>query len=124
MDNKKTWLDKKVNDNTIRIGDIGDHVPIFRDYDPDNFDKYYRNGSSDMKFHNSEVENGYNQRFNNGANINIPPNTNRYHANYLFQQLVENEGNGSYNLGNEMVSLVTYDMKGAFYKFCEKYTTK
>jgi hypothetical protein len=57
----------------------------------------------------------------------IPPNTNRFHANHLFKQLVDKnlEYNMYYDLGNDKpYPMFDVTMKDAFYRFCMNNTYK
>jgi hypothetical protein len=61
----------------------------------------------------------------NSKQILIKPNTNRFHANYIFKQLVDyclvNKLTYPYdNISNKL--LVEPDLKTEFYKFCKKYS--
>ena len=63
---------------------------------------------------------------NREIDILIPPNTNRYHANYLFKRMVDFTYNNDmlYEIGNpstqsyDTVPLITPSFKHAFYAFC------
>jgi len=44
--------------------------------------------------------------------ILLNPDTNRYHTNMLFRQLID------YTLNNDLTDLFNIEMKNAFYKFC------
>jgi hypothetical protein len=65
----------------------------------------------------------------NEIDILIFPNSNRYHANYLFKQLVDcsDEYNMNYYLGDvqeEKIKFIDVDFKNKFYEWCYENTTK
>lgn len=123
------WLDSKVNDPEIRNKWENKY---FIGYE--NTEKYYYI-ESDILAHDecyAEIINEYKKmgtaaaveeiksdplldHLNNimvysGINLLIPPNTNRYHANLLFNQMLDAS------------NIVDPEIKEKFYEFCKEYT--
>lgn len=110
--NTEIWLDKKVNDNSIRSKYNRDYYPI-NEWHPDRIGLYYPD-TTEFKLDPltpKEAREDYGK-----YQVSIPPNTNRYHANLLFKQLVNYSEDNGFSI---LRSVDKYD----FYDFCKKYST-
>lgn len=134
------WLNSKVNDKTVSSKYEIDEYTI-KPYDS-HYDKntYYTENDSDLKASETIlyqlINNLTDEELNENTEISklspyadhilIRPNTNRYHANLLFRQLIDvsYDNNYDYELYNANmdeqinVNLMDITMKKSFYKFC------
>lgn len=144
--NLKKWLDSKVFDNSIRsVYDINDdtikHYPshykkdIYYNFDDDDIhksDKLSLNVIINMSDDELESEPELKKLSNYVDHILLNPNTNRYHANYLFRQLIDNsyDNEYDYNIYNmstkstDLMNLIDKSLKESFYKFCYDNSSK
>ena len=133
------WLDSKVNDNTIenksKVSDnsLKHYMSKYPKY------YYYTEDDIDLNSHNNylynlikgmsreELENDIELlKMNNYMDhLLLSPNTNRYHANSLFRQLLDHSINNEFNylLNDENkekmhFNLIDNSLKNSFYKFC------
>jgi len=157
----KKWLDLKVEDKMIESKyamydwSLNPYLDEYEDLEL--FYRYYNENDQDIKaidvfylenlefmrengtfYDNEELEylDTLIERYidENGVikkRVFIAPNTNRYHANYLFKQIIDNciNNNLVYDFSDEdgnVESLLLFDvnMKDKFYKFCYDNTTK
>nr|QBK88858.1 MAG: hypothetical protein LCMiAC01_05400 [Mimivirus LCMiAC01] len=155
----KEWLNSKIADPDVEdlYSEDGSCLPFthhiikLRDYN-----KYYTNKDKDqdqdvLASDDSYIQkiNEYNKNKENNKNnkhleyldkrmeiytnkkIFIPPNSNRYHANYLFKKMIDfSERDYNYNKDGDgtMYNKIEYilvdkNMKNAFYEFCYEHTT-
>jgi len=142
------WLDSKVNDKTILIKEEinKNSIPHYQSqYAKSN---YYTNDDTDLKSNNELMFDIINNTKRNKLDkyllplsqymdhILLYPNTNRYHANYLFRKLIDTTKNNNYIYNNEYneyneetnnyksINLIDISLKKAFYKFCYDNTIK
>ncbi|QKF94026.1 hypothetical protein QKU48_gp0568 [Fadolivirus algeromassiliense] len=140
------WLDNKVSDHDIMSKYEIDEYTIRPYYSYYEMSTYYDENDSDMK----KSENMTLQYINNSTeeeleedkellklsqyadHILLYPNTNRYHANSLFRQLIDYSYNNNYDYNiydpdTRQVSLnnlMDKALKKSFYKFCYDNTYK
>ena len=135
--------------------------PYMEEYEKFNiFEKYYTNNDQDVKssdkfyislINNMRIINPENivkdrnirhinramESYRDGKNsqeinVLIPPNTNRYHTNYLFKKMIDYCDNNDFYFGYVdesmekfiQIKLVDTDFKDAFYEFCYDHTDK
>lgn len=105
------WLDSKVGFIFYNKKGI-EQLSTKPYYSQDIKSKYYKDNDTDMKANilNDDLE-AYNDH------IFIHPNTNRYHANMLFRQMVD------FSENNKLPIKITPDMKDSFYKYCMNNST-
>lgn len=125
----KKWLDSKVYDNSIENKyEITEFTlkPYKSKY---NKEIYYTENDEDCEFLCDLKDNNNLQTEldNYDDHLFIPPNTNRYHTNSLFRQLIdfsiENEFSNNYFVddgknGYMKCNIIDRSLKKAFYKFC------
>jgi hypothetical protein len=129
------WLDTKVSDPYIR-----DKFTVFKYTLPpyfaesDNFKTYYSiTDDQDVVACNKHYKNyGFYKHLDDYTdhNILIAPNTNRYHVNYLFKQLIDHCSLNSMFVEEEdnrgkihVLALFDKNFKDKFYEFCYNNTT-
>lgn len=125
------WLDSKVNDvtitnkmeifeNTITPYNSQNDITAYYENDNDFNDQY--EGLHDYIIHNNSFVSKKMEDISQYMDHTlIPINTNRYHANSLFRQLIDYtiKNNMKYILqGDNIGSLFDKSMKDNFYKFC------
>lgn len=156
--NLQNWLDSKVTDSEVadKYSPMSCILPVHSAYQlryqpASSYSRYYTEDDQDIKAHDSFYSdlidgsdprdvlsdptlkhlNSVTQRYGRHTtrSVLIPPNTNRYHANYLFRQMVDLGFSNSLNysvLGKDGASMtipfVTPEFKSAFYEFCKKHT--
>lgn len=123
------WLNSKVNDKQLDKFAINEYS--LRPY-RSHYDKtcYYKKDDSDMEANNHYMQLDTGTPYND--HIFLYPNTNRYHANYLFRKMIDVSYDGEFNylLHNEdshatsLFNLMDVEFKEPFYKFCYKNTSK
>lgn len=135
------WLDSKVDDNITSKYDLNEHTlsPYYSHYAKN---AYYTENDTDMKncdqYHTNLFQTFNDEVIDADPNLTkmseymdhlyICPNSNRYHANYLFRMLVDysNDNNFDYKIYNENtgkkenVNLMDVSLKKSFYEFCFK----
>jgi hypothetical protein len=121
----ENWLNNKVNDKYLGQYDMNSSVMIY----DSKYDKvvYYEVGDSDMlAIDKNDVGQEDYEIYKYDDSLFIYPNTNRYHANLLFRQMID------FSIGNNMtflvksgkdndvlnIDLLGSQMKEAFYGFC------
>lgn len=123
------WLNSKVNDEQLDKFTTSEYS--LRPY-KSHYDKtcYYKKNDSDMKANSKymqlDEENIYNDH------IFLYPNTNRYHANYLFRKMIDISYDENFNYlfhdediqSNSLFNLMDVEFKESFYEFCYKNTSK
>lgn len=155
----QNWLDSKVSDDNIldkysktpynmprhlnMYESLEDYNRYYKknDQDVNSADTFYPNLIDGMKEINPEdlskdkqlkFLDSVTERYKAGKEVKsflIPPNSNRYHTNYLFKQLVDFSDDYNYSItdstGNEvLVPFIDVNFKNAFYKFCQENTYK
>ena len=120
------WLNEKVNDKTLDKYGINEYT--IRPYSSKHeLYCYYKQNDSDMRANNALVQNDESSRLREyNDHILLYPNTNRYHANSLFRQLIDHsyDNNFDYELYNDetskydRVNIMDVELKKSFYKFC------
>lgn len=138
--NVEQWLNSKVNDTSISSQyEINEYT--IRPY-ASHYDKitYYIENDSDLNANEmilyQLIDNMTDKELSGDTKINklsvymdhilLRPNTNRYHANSLFRQLIDfsYDNNYNYNIYNVNareyinVNLMDLSLKESFYKFC------
>ena len=130
METRK-WLNSKVRDDTIKdIYEINEYTlsPYEGYFDDIN---YYSPNDDDLQnnaiccLENNEYLIDYVDSFKD-IDILIPPNTNRFHCNTLFKQLVDYSifNNYEYDIYDDLINelrnypLIYPEFKEEFYKFC------
>ena len=150
------WLDSKVSDDTIqnKYSKTSYNLPphlnrnesieyFYRYYtkndeDIDTADTFYPNFIDHMRNLNPEdlrndeelkFLDSITERYGKEHKFLIPPNTNRYHTNFLFKHLIDVSDNSGYNyetvdLNDKVVRLpfIDKELKQSFYKFCKDNT--
>ena len=125
MSDLNKWLNSKVSDNTLDKYTIDEYS--LKPYDSKYGEYcYYTKDDSDMQM-NDEIQQCDNDNVYND-HIFLYPNTNRYHVNYLFRQLVDlsYDNNFNYkiyskngkNIEYEYYNLMDVSFKESFYQFC------
>ncbi len=146
MSKLDSWLNSKVSDNTLDKYTIGEYSlrPYYSKYDEQ---CYYIKNDSDMEMNDKIQQFGETSETNETNETNetsetniyndhifLYPNTNRYHANYLFRQLVDvsYDNNFNYtvynkngkNIEHNYFNLIDVTFKETFYQFCHDNTLK
>lgn len=153
--NVDKWLDEKIEDERIETRYSKNEDMIYKETKKpmEDYNKYYKEGDSDerasdkvridliktlemcdelredeeMSYIESVMER-YMDELGNEKNILIPPNTYRYHANYIFKKMIETceeEGYIYEDIGPEgYMQLIDVNFKKDFYEFCYNNTCK
>jgi len=127
------WLKKRVMGAKSKYDYYDENLLPFN-YDKTRYNKYYDDDDIDIKntsiimkrILENEEDNPtvvnleyYVEQYENdnglvNREVNIPPNTNHYHAGFLFKSLIE------YNLNDDKSDIIIdKSMKKSFYKFCK-----
>lgn len=91
-----------------------------------NTDREQLNEDKQLKFLNCVTDRFIDRSNGNIKSVLIPPNTNRYHSNFLFKKLVDrcDDKKMTYQVADESFKLVDPNLKEAFYQFCFENTHK
>jgi hypothetical protein len=116
------WLDSKVNDEDVDMFSCNEYTvePYYSVYEKS---EYYNHNDSDTKSKlvSDNIDDPELEKYND--HLFIYPNTNRYHANMLFRQIID------FSLLNElyifdntesMINISDVIDKDSFYDFCYK----
>jgi hypothetical protein len=122
--NVSQWLNSKVNDRDMEKYKVCDNTisPYVSKHD---FECYYTENDSDVR---SSVQVDDSQLDPYVDHILLYPNTNRYHTNSLFRQLIDHSYSNSFDFKlyndetNEYdkLNLMDVSLKNSFYRFCHE----
>jgi hypothetical protein len=134
------WLYQKVNDRCITSKySINDYqiLPDETSYDFESFNYYYNLDETNYELNlkkyllnNKNLSNEdrvlskYIEKYDD-LTVFIPPNTNYYHVNHLFKQIINvvDEFDMYYNISNDEVRpIFDINLKKLFFEFCHKYS--
>lgn len=126
----ESWLNSKVDDKDMEKYNVNDYTikPYNSQYE---MSYYYMSDDTDVKADNTTLKEYYDcnkcdQLGSYNDHVFIYPNTNRYHANLLFRQLIDysHSNNLNYELCDEItfeidkLDIMDVSLKNSFYKFC------
>jgi len=125
MSKLDSWLNSKVRDNTLDKYTIDEYSlrPYYSKYDEHG---YYIENDSDMRMNDKIQQLDETNIYND--HIFLYPNTNRYHTNYLFRQLIDVSHDNKFNYAiyskngknveHNYFNLMDATFKETFYQFC------